>query len=98
MTNERLFKILLAPHVTEKSAYGSESNRKYVFKVVKTATKINIKKAIETLFNVKVISVCICNVKGKTTRFKRILGRHKHWKKAYITLARGEEIDMSEKS
>lgn len=98
MTNERLFTTLLAPHVTEKSAYGSETNRKYIFKVLRTATKIDVKKAVEKLFTVKVVSVSICNVKGKATRFGRVLGRRKHWKKAYVTLSKGEEIDMSEKS
>jgi large subunit ribosomal protein L23 len=96
MTNERLFKTLLAPHVTEKSAYGSEENRRYVFKILKDATKLDVKRAVEKLFNVKVISVCVCNVKGKATRFGRVLGRHKHWKKAYVTLAKGEEINTNE--
>jgi large subunit ribosomal protein L23 len=98
MTSERIFKALLAPHITEKSAHGSELNRKYVFKILKQATKIDIRKAVEQLFAVKVISVCICNVKGKATRFGRVVGRHKHWKKAYVTLAKGQEIDMSEKA
>jgi large subunit ribosomal protein L23 len=93
---ERMYQALLAPHVTEKSAHGSELNRKYVFKILRKANKIDIKRAVEQLFDVKVISVCICNVKGKMVRFKRTTGRRKHWKKAYVTLAKGAEIDMNE--
>ena len=99
MNNEKLFKVLLAPHVTEKSAHGSsELRRKYIFKVLKEATKIDIKKAIKQFFGVNVESVSVLNVKGKKTSFRRIVGRHKHWKKAYVTLSAGEEIDMSEKA
>ncbi|OGT96680.1 MAG: 50S ribosomal protein L23, partial [Gammaproteobacteria bacterium RIFOXYB2_FULL_38_6] len=61
-----------------------------------SANKTEIKKAIEALFNVKVNSIRVCNMKGKTKRFGRTLGRQQDWKKAYVTLAAGSEIDLHE--
>ena len=92
---ERLLKIIKAPHISEKSSYGSEENRQYAFEILKDATKVELKKAVEHLFNVKVKSVRVCNMKGKQTRFGKIQGRRKDCKKAYVTLAEGHEIEMS---
>ncbi len=90
--NERLLKVLLAPHVSEKSVSEAGS---YVFKVLPSATKAEIKKAVEEQFKVTVKSVRTAHVKGKTTRFKQVRGRRKSWKKAFITLAAGSQIDMA---
>jgi len=98
MNQERLLNILKAHHVSEKSSYGSEANRQYVFKVVKDANKTEIKEAVGSLFNVKVNSIRICNMKGKARKFGRTLGRQQDWKKAYVTLAAGSEIDIHEAS
>ena len=95
MNKERLMKVILAPHVSEKSTYTAGNYHQHIFKVVADATKPEIKKAVEMLFNVEVKGVNVCNMKGKTTRTGRILGRRKGWKKAYVTLASGQEIDVA---
>lgn len=92
MSKEHLFKILLAPHVSEK---GAARENQYVFKVIKTADKHTIQEAVESFFNVKVKSVRTLNTKGKPARFGRTVGRRKAWKKAYITLMPGEHIEMA---
>lgn len=94
MTSERSLTILLEPHISEKSAQSSGSGRLYAFKVLKDATKPEIREAVEQLFNVKVSSVRIVNNKSKPARFGRIQGRHKAWKKAYVTLGSDQEIDL----
>ncbi len=93
MNRERIFKVLLAPHVSEKSAKASENNQ-LVFKVAKDATKLEIRKAVEALWDVKVLSVQTSIVKGKRKRFGRLEGRRSDWKKAYVSLAEGQEIDL----
>ncbi len=94
MSNEeRLLKVLLSPHVSEK-ATNAAADRQYVFKVMNDATKPAVKKAVELLFKVNVISVQISNVKGKVKTFARIKGRTKGWKKAYVTLQEGQSIDL----
>ena len=98
MNKERLLKVIMGPHVSEKSSSGAEGGRQYVFKVATDANKTEICAAIELLLDVKVDSVRVCNMKGKTTRFGRTLGRRNNWKKAYITLAEGSEIEMGEMS
>jgi len=95
MMGNNVFQVLLAPYVTEKSSMSSSDYRQYVFKVAKDSTKIEIKKAVEELFEVSVRSVRTTNVKGKTVRFGRTAGKHKDWKKAYVTLAAGQEIDLA---
>jgi len=96
MNEERLLKVLLAPHITEKSASMSSGGYpQYAFKVRTDANKIEIKKAVEHLFKVPVRSVCVTHVKGKATRVGRIQGRRKDWKKAYVMLAKGAEIDIT---
>ncbi|WP_304985989.1 50S ribosomal protein L23 [Coxiella-like endosymbiont] len=92
MNQERLLKILMAAHVSEKSALISGQ---HVFEVTPGATKSQIKSAVENQFNVVVKVVRICNVKGKTTRFRQVRGQRKNWKKAYITLVPGNEIDIA---
>lgn len=84
MKKERLFQILSAPHVTEKTA---SSEKQIVFKVVNDATKAEIKEAVETLFEVKVESVRVVNVKGKSKNFRMRKGKHADVKKAYVGLA-----------
>ena len=92
MNEERLLNILLAPHVSEKSA---SVTGQYAFKVLPSATKPEIKRAVENQFNVTVRSVRIVNMKGKNTRFQQVRGRRKNWKKAYVTLVPGSEIDIA---
>lgn len=93
MNQERVYQVLLAPHVTEKTSLASSGNQ-VVFKVLKDATKQEIKKAVERLFEVKVKSVSTSIVKGKTKRFGRALGVRSDWKKAYVTLQEGFDIDL----
>ena len=95
MNVDRLYKIILGPHVTEKSSMVTGSNAQVAFKVSKDAKKLEIKKAVEILFETKVNSVRVINMKGKTKRTKIGVGKKSDWKKAYITLADGEEIDFS---
>ncbi|WP_017429476.1 50S ribosomal protein L23 [Vreelandella jeotgali] len=92
MNQERVFKILLGPHVTEKAAMAAEHNQ-YVFKVASDATKPEIKKAVEALFDKKVSGVQTLNVKGKTTRTAHGAGLRKGYRKAYVTLAAGETLE-----
>lgn len=94
MNQERLLKVLLAPHVSEKGARAAEAGNQVVFKVATDATKPEIKGAVEMLFNVKVRSVSVANVKGKRKRFSAMQGRRSDWKKAYVSLAEGQEIDF----
>lgn len=94
MSAERLLQILIAPHVSEKTTREAEKNNVYVFKVVTTATKPEIKQAVEQLFNTKVDEVRVLNVKPKTRRFRGIEGTKKKWKKAYITLCEGQKIEL----
>ncbi len=94
MKQERLMKVLLAPHVSEKSTLAAELSNQVVFKVIPGATKLEIKKAVELLFEVKVEGVQVLNVKGKSKRTGRTEGRRNHWRKAYVSLAEGHEIDF----
>lgn len=94
MNQERLMKVLLAPHVSEKSSAAAERNNQYVFRVVTDASKPEIKAAVEKLFNVAVERVSVSMVKGKVKRFGQQLGRRSDWKKAYVTLKAGQEISF----
>lgn len=94
MNQERIYKVLLGPHISEKSANVEAGLNQYVFKVSRDATKPEIKKAIETLFEVKVKSVQVANVRGKAKGFGRIRGRRPDWKKAYVTLSEGQKIEQ----
>ena len=94
MMNARLMNILRAPIVTEKSARAEQTNT-YVFKVVKDATKQEIKQAVETIFSVDVGAVRTLNVLGKKRSSAHGYGCRSDWKKAYVTLAEGEKIDFT---
>lgn len=94
MNQERLLKILLAPHVSEKSNRVAERYNQVVFKVIPDATKPEIRDAVELLFKVKVKGVTVVNVKGKRKRFGSTFGRRSDWKKAYVSLEAGNEIDF----
>jgi large subunit ribosomal protein L23 len=94
MSQARLMKILLAPHQSEKADNAAEQRNQVVFKVVNDATKQEIKQAVELLFEVKVESVQTLNVKGKQKTFGRIRGKRSNWKKAYVGLADGFDINF----
>jgi len=94
MNQERIMKVILAPHITEKAASVGESSNQYVFKVAPDATKPEIKQAVEALFEVSVDAVRVLNTKGKTKRSGARLGRRKDWKKAYVRVKAGQEIDF----
>lgn len=94
VSEERLLKILLATVYTEKSARLMENANQYVFKVMGDATKLEIKKAVESLFNVQVLSVSTSNLKGKVKRFGQRFGRRNDVKKAYVRVAEGQTIDF----
>ena len=95
MNNERLMKVVLNPLVSEKSSIAADANRQFTFRVATDATKREIAKAVETLFDVKVDRVQVVNVKGKNKRFGAILGRRSDWKKAYVRLKPGSDIDFT---
>jgi len=97
-TQERLLTVLLAPVVSEKSTFIGEKNNQYVFRVASDATKPEVKAAVELVFSTKdkkleVLSVQIASVRGKQKRVGRFLGRRSSWKKAYVRLAPGHDID-----
>ena len=94
MNQERLMQVLLSPHVSEKSAMVADSSRQVVFKVLADATKQEVKAAVETLFEVKVDNVNVVNIKGKTKRSGAIMGKRNDLRKAYVTLADGQDIDF----
>lgn len=94
MNLNRKYQVILAPLVSEKASIVAETNNQVVFKVEKSATKLEVKKAVEALFNVKVKNVRTINVKGKTKRFGRMEGKRNDWKKAYVSLQPGHEIDL----
>ena len=91
----RLMQVLLAPVVSEKSTFVADKRDQVVFKVAKDATKPEIKAAVELMFKVEVDSVKVSNVKGKEKRFGRFTGRRDHWKKAYVCLKPGQEINFA---
>jgi large subunit ribosomal protein L23 len=92
---QRLMNVVLAPVVSEKSTRVADKNRQYVFRVADSATKPEVKAAIELLFKTKVQSVTVLNVHGKEKRFGRFMGRRRNWKKAYVRLAAGQEINFA---
>jgi len=94
MNQERLLKVLVEPHVSEKSAVVGDAHNQVVFKVVPDATKAEIKAAVEQLFDVTVQTVNVVNLKGKRKRFGRLEGQRSGLRKAYVRLAEGQEIDF----
>ena len=95
MSIERLTQVLIAPHVSEKSTGLADAVNQHVFKVLANASKQEIKNAVEQLFKVKVAVVRTVRVNGKKKRFGRTLGRRSDWKKAYVRLAAGHDIDLT---
>ena len=95
MNEERVFQILLSPHISEKAAVLGDSANQAVFKVATNAKKGEIKAAVEQLFSVKVADVRTVNVNGKSKRMGMRQGRRKDWKKAYVSLEQGHEIDLA---
>ena len=94
MNQERLMTVLLGPHISEKTTRLGESHNQVVFKVRTDASKAEIKAAVETMFEVKVEGVQVANHGGKSKRFGRTMGRRSSWKKAYVSLAAGDNIDF----
>ena len=94
-SKERLMTVLLAPHVSEKSAIVAEKANQIVFRVRRDSTKPEIKAAVEMMFEVKVDAVRVVNVAGKAKRFGGRSGRRSDFKKAYVSLADGQSIDFA---
>lgn len=94
-SQERLMKVLLAPQISEKATYVAENDGQVIFRVATDATKPEIKAAVELMFKVSVSSVQVSCVKGKVKRSGRIVGRRNDWKKAYVCLAPGQEINFA---
>ena len=95
---ERLMQVVLAPVISEKSTFVADKNNQVVFRVVPDATKPEIKAAIELMFKVQVDSVQVVNVRGKGKRFGMFTGWRRHWKKAYVCLKEGQEINFAEQA
>jgi large subunit ribosomal protein L23 len=93
---ERLMQVLLAPVVSEKSTFVADKGNQYVFRVAATATKPEIRSAVELMFKTLVKSVSVLNVRGKEKRAGKFIGRRKGWKKAYVALQAGQEINFAE--
>ena len=94
MNQQRLMQVLLAPQISEKATYVADKHEQVVFRVAPDATKPEVKAAVELLFKVTVESVQIANVKGKKKKFGRFMGARKNWKKAYVCLTAGQEINF----
>ena len=95
MNQERVFQVLVGPHVSEKAAIVADSNNQYVFKVAVDATKSEIKQSVEQLFKVKVEDVSTLRVKGKVKRNRYGFSTRPTWKKAYVRLEQGQDIDFA---
>ena len=94
-SQERLMQVLREPQISEKATYLADKNKQVVFRVAMDATKPEIKAAVEMMFKVNVNSVQVACVKGKVKRTGRVLGRRNDWKKAYVCLAAGQEINFA---
>lgn len=93
MNQERLYTLLQAPHISEKVSNLGDSSNQYAFKVERSATKAEIKEAVQKIFGVQVVNVTTANVRGKVKRSRWRLARRRNWKKAYVRVAAGQEID-----
>ena len=93
MNREQLMSVLIAQHVTEKTSLAMQNHNQYTFRVRREASKTDIRKAIELMFDVKVTGVQVVNEPGKVRRFGRTVGRTQDWKKAYVRLSPGQTID-----
>ena len=94
LSAEKLMSVLVGPHLSEKSSGLAERLKQFVFKVRRDADKSDIKRAVELMFDVKVTAVQVVNCMGKAKRFGRSPGHRQDWKKAYVTLAEGQDIDF----
>jgi len=99
-SSERLMTVLLAPVVSEKGTYIADKHQQVIFRVMPNATKPEVKAAVELMFGkrdkpIEVMSVQIVNVKGKKKRFGQVTGRRRNWKKAYVCLKPGQEINFA---
>lgn len=97
-SNEKIYSVLRAPRISEKTARLQELSNQYVFEVSTVATKADVKAAVEKLFDVKVEAVNVVNVKGKSKNFRNRAGRRGDWRKAYVRLADGQSIDVTAKA
>lgn len=95
LNQERLLQVILAPQITEKATHVADKHQQIAFRVRTDATKPEIKAAVELVFKVEVDGVTVANVKGKTKRAGRVMGRRKDWKKAYVSLKPGQEINFA---
>lgn len=95
MSNARLLNVIVGPHVSEKSTLMADKHNEFVFRVRSNATKDEVRKAVEMLFEVVVTRVTTLNVKGKRKRFAAVNGIRKGWKKAYVTLQEGDDIEFA---
>ncbi len=94
MNKDRLMQVLVSPVISEKSTLAADASRQYVFSVLPDATKLEIRNAVELMFDVKVDAVRVLNAKGKNKRFGTIMGRRDKTRKAYVRLAEGGDIDF----
>ena len=98
-SQDRLMQVLLKPQVSEKATFIVEKNNQIIFRVVQDATKPEIRAAVELMWKeqkIEVTGVQVSNVKGKEKRFGRFMGRRTNWKKAYVSIKAGQEINFSE--
>ena len=95
MNEERLYKVLLGAHISEKATVIAEEDNQFAFKVARDATRPEIKEAVERIYGVSVTNVTVLNVKGKVKRNFRGVSKKPSWKKAYVRLADGQDIDFS---
>ena len=98
-SQDRLMQVLLKPQVSEKATFIVEKNNQIIFRVVQDATKPEIRAAVELMWKsqkIEVTGVQVSNVKGKEKRFGRVMGRRTNWKKAYVSIKSGQEINFSE--
>lgn len=94
MNEERIYQIILQPVVSEKTTAAADKHRQIAFRVLPDANKREIKEAVEKIFEVEVLNVQVANVRGKIKRFGRTPGKRKNWKKAYVRLQQGHDIDF----
>jgi large subunit ribosomal protein L23 len=94
----QLMQVILAPVISEKSTFVADKHNQVAFRVARDATKPDIKAAVELMFKVQVDSVTVSNVHGKGKRFGQMMGRRQHWKKAYVRLKPGQEINFAEQA
>jgi large subunit ribosomal protein L23 len=95
MKEERLLQVILAPVISEKATMLADKREQVIFRVATSATKPEIKAAVELLFKVQVKDVQVANVKGKNKRFGRFMGKRSGWKKAYVCLKPGQELNFA---